>query len=126
MLWVNDVKQLKGTVMDSAAHKELITGYKNADVLYIDDFFKQGKDKFGGAAQPSPAEINLAYDILNHRYLDSRYITIISSERTFSEIEEIDEAIAGRIYECCGDGEYILNVNRGKDHNYRLKKMTNV
>ena len=126
MLWVNDVKQLKSTVMDSEEHEKLLDKYKNVDVLYIDDFFKQGKDKYGTVPQPTSAEIALAYDILNYRYLNKKYITIISSERTLSDILNIDEATGGRIYERCNFGEYILNIKSDRSYNYRLKKVTEI
>lgn len=126
MLWVNEVKQLKSTVMDSEEHNKLLDKYKNVDVLYIDDFFKQGKDKYGTVPQPTSAEIALAYEILNYRYLNKKYITIISSERTLSDILDIDEATGGRIYERCNFGEYILNIKTDRSYNYRLKKVTEI
>ena len=126
MLWVNEVKQLKSTVMDSEEHNKLLEKYKNVDVLYIDDFFKQGKDKYGTVPQPTSAEIALAYEILNYRYLNKKYITIISSERTLSDILNIDEATGGRIYERCNFGEYILNIKTDRSYNYRLKKVTEI
>lgn len=44
-------------------------------------------------------DINLAFELINHRYLDSTKSTIISSERTMEELMSIDEALGGRIYE---------------------------
>lgn len=78
-------------------------------------------DEFGN---PTPADINLAMEIINYRYNlsrsnDQRMITIISSEKTISELREIDEALTGRIKEMAG--EWIITLS-GKDKNYRFKE----
>ena len=52
------------------------------------------------------------------RTTKQRMITIISSERTVSELREIDEALAGRIKEMAG--EWIITIY-GKDKNYRFR-----
>ena len=40
MLWLSDIKELKGTVNDYENHKNLMKKYRETEVLYIDDFFK--------------------------------------------------------------------------------------
>ena len=54
------------------------------------------------------------------------YERLISSERTLSDILNIDEATGGRIYERCNFGEYILNIKSDRSYNYRLKKVTEI
>lgn len=125
MLWLNDVKQLKNTVNDYETHSELMEKYKKATVLYIDDFFKNGKDKDGCTQPPTPSDIQMAYDIINYRY-NNDLTTIISSERTSFEISSIDEAVAGRILEKCNFGEYAVNVGKDVSKNYRMKSVVSL
>lgn len=90
MLWRDEAVKMKGNV-NEPFYEEKMRQYKTADVLYIDDFFKTG-----GA--PTAGDINLAFEIINHRYNTSRQ-TIISSEKRLGEILDIDEAIGSRIGE---------------------------
>ncbi len=147
MLWLNDVKELKSTVNDYSAHKKLIEKYKETEVLYIDDFFKTGKEKDGVVSLPTSADIQIAYDIakgysnfcftkilvqkdisqclfVNYRYINENLITIISSERSIDDIFKVDEAIAGRILECTDYGKYSINIKPDKNKNYRRKNIT--
>lgn len=89
-LWRDDAVKIKAAVMDRDAYAEMIEPLKAVPVLYIDDFLK---------GKVGEADVNLAFELINARYLDSRKRTIISSERTLPEIMQIDEAIGSRIYE---------------------------
>lgn len=120
MLWVNESKNLKNTINDYEKHNELLDRCQKADVLYIDDFFKSGKDKDGKIQKPTSADIQLAYDILNFRYCNSKLIIIISSERLLNDILEIDEAIAGRIYERANKGEFVISIGKDSEKNQRI------
>jgi DNA replication protein DnaC len=87
-------------------------------VLYIDDLFKCGKN-FGDEIQkPSGGDINIAFEIINGRVAQKKK-TIISSESTLLELFDIDEAIAGRIKQMCG--EYCISISRGDGKNYRKR-----
>ena len=58
------------------------------------------------------------YPILNYRYLN--YLpTLISTECTPQLLIKLDEALAGRILECCGKRFGVVFKN---DCNYRLKQ----
>lgn len=119
MVWVEDANFLKSHKMDSDIYVPLMEEYKNVDVLYIDDFFKSDNN-----AKPTPADINLAMEIINYRYNKARtesrrMITIISSERTLQQLVDYDEAIAGRLKEM--SGEFFVEIT-GKDKNYRFKR----
>lgn len=94
MLWRDDSVRLKSTVSDSEAYAKYINPLKNADVLYIDDFFK---------GTVSDADINLAFELLNTRYNDQKKITIISSEWSAGAILNRDEGIGRRIIERAKD-----------------------
>lgn len=115
MLWQDETVRLKACVMDSEDYQEQMQRLKEIEVLYIDDFFKP----VGDGKAPSPADIRLAYELINYRYNNAGLITIISSERLIGEILDIDEATGGRLVEYAGD--YMINIGRNKARNYRLR-----
>lgn len=121
MLWVDESTKLKSVINDAERYSEIIEPLKRAEVLYIDDFLKIVKGQNGDELKPTAADLKLAYEILNYRYQQSDLITIISSERYVSEIEEIDSAIGSRIYERTKNN--VCNVKRDKKRNYRVKDM---
>lgn len=114
MLWSEESKKLKAIVNDSSYTNE-ISSYKSVNVLYIDDFLKV---KNGEA--PTSADINLAFEIINHRLLNKDKITIISSEKTLDELLEYDEATMSRISKEAG--WYKINIERDRNKNYRLRE----
>lgn len=107
-LWSEAAPALKSLVGDDEAFRERFTPLKDVDLLYIDDFFKLA---------PSPADVRLAFQLLDARYRNSKLMTIISSERTIKEILSIDEALGSRIFERT-KGHYIEIT--GRDKNWRL------
>ena len=117
MLWRDEAGRLKSIVNDEDYGEE-IKLYKNVDVLYIDDLFKTGRTGDQVKQRPTQADINLAFEILNNRSIQKK-ITIISSECVLTDLIDIDEAIAGRIKQKCGD--YCINIAPDKKKNYRLK-----
>lgn len=96
------------------ARKEDITDkkerMKTVPVLYWDDLFKLPKDL-------KNFEIELAFEVLNYRYLNL-LPTIISSELTPEQLIKIDEATGSRITERAKGHLIILE---GKGLNYRLE-----
>ncbi len=114
MLWIEDAKELKSLATDHSEYQKRIGKYKNVDVLYIDDFLKVKKGE-----EPTAADISLAFEILNHRFLCDDKITIISSEKTLNDILKYDEATMSRIYQ--QSGNYKININNDINKNYRLK-----
>lgn len=108
LLWNADTRELKQNLDDSEAFNRI----KTCELLYIDDLFK---DREG--AEPSSADIRLAFEILDHRY-NNTLSTIISSEKSFTELVTIDSAIAGRIKEMCGD--LLISIGRDSKKNYRF------
>ena len=120
MSWITEATKLKQNKMNPEIYEKEIQKLQNIEVLYIDDLFKG----CNGDSKPTPADINLAMEIINYRYNlsrsnEQRMITIISSEKTISELREIDEALTGRIKEMAG--EWIITLS-GKDKNYRFKE----
>lgn len=108
MLWRDEAVRIKACVTDDEEYHRLVNPLKTIKCLYIDDFFK---------GNITPADINLAFEILNSRYNDRKLITIISSEKTIEDLLNIDEAIGSRIYER-SKGYYVRVTG---DKNWRLK-----
>ena len=99
--WIREVRML---LNDGGS----IASWQKVEVLYIDDLFK--------GRTPSENDINICYELLNHRY-NNALTTIISSEMLFSQLMNIDEAIAGRIKEMC---EVIIEIHKDENKNFRL------
>lgn len=114
MIWAEESKRLKAIVNDKD-YDDAIKIFKNVDVLYIDDFLKTKKGE-----QPTAADINLAFEIINHRLFDEEKITIISSEKLLDDLIDYDEATMSRIYQLTG--EYKLNIKTDRKKNMRLKQ----
>ena len=116
-----DGKKLKGIVNEADEYSAELGRLQTIEVLYIDDFFKPvtAEDRDGNlrTVPPSPADIRIAFEILNYRYIN-RLPTIISSEWHLSELADMDEATASRIAERCG--EYAMVIGRDKKRNHRL------
>lgn len=106
MLWVEEAPAAKAAV-NEPEYKEIVSGYQKADVLYIDDLFKNSV---------TDADIRLAFQILDYRYRNSM-CTIISSEHTLDEIYSIDKALGGRIAETA----FNINIQKDSKKDYRLK-----
>lgn len=121
MLWRDDVVKLKANVNDSEAYDNMMHELKTADVLYIDDLFKTGKNNDGMPQKPTGADINIAFELLNYRYNNPELITLISSESRVKDILDIDEAIGGRIAERTIQFGYGINIKPDRNKNYRLK-----
>lgn len=121
MLWRDEITRLKASVNDAPVYADLMHELKDSPVLYIDDLFKSGKGPDGKPAMPTTADVNAAFEIINYRSLNPELITIISSERTLSELEEIDSATAGRIAHKAKAGGYCLSIRRDPAKNYRMK-----
>lgn len=119
MVWVDVVQKLKRLIGNDERYTSVLNTYKNAPVLYIDDFLKPVRNRDGSMVVAIEADLKIAFEIINYRYINS-LITIFSSENHFPELESIDEAIASRIYESAGE-DFIVNVGRGDDRNVRYR-----
>lgn len=113
MLWTEESKRLKANVNDDSYGK-LISQYKDAEVLYIDDFLKVPRGD-----TPTLADLKLAFEIINHRVINRNAITIISSEKMLDELINYDEATMSRIYQ--ETGIYKLAIEPDSKKNYRLR-----
>lgn len=116
MLWRDEATRLKGCMSDGTYAAE-VNRFKTAPLLYVDDLFKTGRGEGQHRQRPSAADLNLAFEILNARYV-SRKPTVISSESTLTEIIGFDPAIGGRVKEMCG--RFVINLAEDSGKNHRL------
>lgn len=106
--WREDSIKLKDYVFNCPEkYMTILDSYKRTDVLVIDDLFK---------GNPSEADIKLAFEIINHRYIN-RKATLITSEKTTVELVKIDEAVGSRIFEMTGS--YGINIKKNEKFNAR-------
>ncbi len=117
MPWCQDAPKLKLGRYEDKAAIALLENIKTAPVLYIDDLLKTPAGP-QGRANPTNADITLAFEIINHRYLQ-KLPTVISTELYPEELKAIDEAMAGRIME--RSREYTLRIVRLPGKDYRMK-----
>lgn len=122
MLWRDEITKIKSAVTDFSEYTRLVDPLKTVDVLYIDDLFKTGNVAKTETFSPTIADVNVAFEILNSRYVNDNLITVISSELTVQELVKIDEAIAGRILEKSGLNKYCLNIHKNPSKNFRFRK----
>lgn len=113
LVWPKEVKTLKA-LLNEREYDQYISSFVNAEVLYIDDFFKQRQ-----GSEPTSADVNIAFEILNARLCDPCKITIISSELVFDKLLTYDEGTISRIAEMAGS--FLLNISTDRNKNYRLK-----
>lgn len=104
--WRDDSVHLK-SILNTPEYKEEVDKLIKVPILYIDDFFK---------GTVSDADINLAFQILNGRYNDSKKRTIISTELSMEQIFLRDEAVGGRIFE--RSRGFIVSA---PDENFRMR-----
>lgn len=113
MKWVDDSRHLKSIINDAESYENSINRFLSADVLYINDLFKN---------DVSDADIRLAFEIIDGR-CSIRKPMIISSERTLEYIRDAKdrqgEAIAGRLLQATGGGKYRIDLT-GQDKNFRM------
>ena len=113
--WRGDIPAIKAKVNDAEAYAEAMHPLKTVRALYIDDFLK---------GSVTDADKNIAFDLLNARYIDPDAITIISTERSLDELNQLDSATAGRIAQRCG--RYIVNIKPDPAKNYRFRGVVSI
>lgn len=108
VVWGVIAKELKHDMFSPTGSRQLLGKLQRVKVLYIDDLLK---------GVYNDQDISLLFDLINYRYSND-LITLITSERLFGELMDIDSAIAGRIKEKAKD--FIIQII-GDGKNYRLK-----
>lgn len=120
MPYLEAIRELKANSMNDSYDK-LISRYKDAEVLIMDDLFKDKVKKGMLVGELTEVDMKHIYPVINVRY-SNKMPTLISTECTPQILMELDEALAGRILEMCGK-EY--GIVFGKDCNYRLREFCN-
>ena len=101
--------ELKRLILTDEYYKKMRL-YQNCEYLYIDDLFKGlRKDK-------ESADVAIMFEILDYR-ARNKLATILSTEKSISELLDIDEAVGGRINQMCG--EWKIEVKKDQKKNYR-------
>lgn len=114
MMWKDEATKLKAIINDHAEYGKRIEELTKAPVLYIDDLFKTQS-----GVKPTPADVSLAFQIINARYQDKKFVTIFSCELPIRSLIEIDEAVGSRIAE--RSKAYYLYIAKDIEKNWRLK-----
>ena len=122
MPYLEGMRELKACAMDLEYYIKLSTKYQKAEVLIIDDLFKDKIQNGKLIGTLTEADMKHIYPIINYRYLN-RLPIIISTECTADMLEQLDEALAGRIIESCGDN---ITTIKGSKYNYRMKNLNQV
>ena len=107
MPYRSSITNLKQSILDEENYQREINIYKNAQVLMIDDLFK---------GRLTESDINIIYEILDYRYFKSLPV-IVTTEKSISDLLEIDEAIGSRLYEM---SKNYLTEMVGDKLNYRI------
>lgn len=125
MPYLEAMRELKANAMDDEYYQTLLDRYTRAQVLIIDDLFKDKvkngqiiKDKYGHSSGLNEADMKHIMPIINYRYIN-HLPTLVSTECTPDMLLELDEALAGRILERCGDN---MMVFQGAQYNFRMRK----
>lgn len=102
----DEIPRLKRYSLDDRYYSQKMDAWQTVPVLYIDDLFKKG----------TTADIGIMFELLDYRARNDLR-TIISTELSFAELLAIDEAVAGRIIEKCGD--WLIQIEKDNNKNQR-------
>ena len=119
MPYTEAIMGLKGNAKDFEKYTTLLEKYKNAEVLVIDDLFKDKVRNGNIIADMTEIDMKHIYPLLNYRYYND-LITIVSTECTPEMLEKLDGALAGRVME---RAENNIVIFCGDEYNYRLRNI---
>lgn len=106
------ITQIKQVAMDNEEYQKELNKYKTAKILLIDDLFKFAVSN----NRVNYADMRIIFEIINYRYLNQAPI-IISSEYTWEQLIDFDDATGSRIVEMCKPNIYTFE---GTHLNYRI------
>ncbi len=118
MPYLEAIRELKVNSMNEEYYSTLSNRYKRAKVLVIDDLYKDKIKHSKLVGDLTEADMKHIYPILNFRYAN-KLPTLFSTECTPEMLIDLDEALAGRILESCGE---FITTFQGREFNYRLRK----
>ena len=110
--WTDFISSLKRNMMADNAKgvSDYLEYVKGVDVLFIDELLKKFNE----------TDLKYLIEIINYRYTNDLK-TIITSEKTISELLDIDEATFSRLIE--KSKKYITIIPNDRSKNYRLKEV---
>jgi DNA replication protein DnaC len=117
MQWVTDSRRIKALINDEELDEDILDKLKNAEVLFVDDLFKQGH-KSGERPRPTDSDIRIAFEIFNARYTMNRPTIITSEWFLTDELQEMDNGVFSRVLQKANG--WITEVKRDKGRNYRM------
>jgi DNA replication protein DnaC len=100
MPYLGVIRELKAKVTDDEKYSKFLSRYQKAEVLIIDDLFKDKVRKNKAACELTEEDFKHIYPVINYRYYNN-LPTVFSSESTPNILLELDEALGGRILERC-------------------------
>ena len=115
--WLTDARKLKGYAAEPEEYEELLHRFNRANILYIDDLFKSKRND-GSGLNPSDADIKLAFELLNGRYVENKIVVISSEWLLTSDLMDIDEGTFSRVFEKTRG--FRVEVKREKGRNFRM------
>jgi len=118
MPYLEVMRELKANVNDDEYYLKLSRRYQKPKLLIIDDLFKDKVNKGKLIGELKDTDVKHIYPIINYRYLNNLPM-LVSSECTPNMLLDLDEALAGRILESCGNN---ITVFKGPSYDYRIKK----
>lgn len=110
----DEIRELKYHQTDRDYMNKEFLKFKNAQILFIDDLFKN-LDKVTDY-EKIKSEIEVVYEIINYRYNQKKPL-IVTTELDINRLMKVDKAIASRILEM-SKGHWIKFD--GVDLNYRI------
>lgn len=120
MPYLEAIRELKANAMNDEYYIKISERFKRAELLIIDDLFKDKVKKGKLVAELNEADMKHIYPIINYRY-SNKLPTLISTECNPNMLMNLDEALAGRILERCGTNFGIVFNDKC---NYRLRQFT--
>jgi len=109
MSYIDAITELKQNVLNGEVYQNKIRKYKGAEILVVDDLFKNGYTE---------SDLRIMSEIINYRYIN-KLPMMFSSEYLLTDLISIDKAIGGRVKETSQN--YLYEIT-GVENNYRMKK----
>ncbi len=114
MLWTAEADRIKTWSKNPQVLDDVLEPLLYVDVLYVDDLFK-GAAKYEGRLSPTAADMKLAFEIFNARYINGLR-TVISCEWDLLDLVDMDQGTFSRVYERCRKFVVCVAPDRSKNH----------
>lgn len=117
MPYIEVMQELKANAMDEENYLKIQSKYTTAELLIVDDLFKDKVKKGALIGELKETDMKHIYPIINYRYIN-HLPTIYSSECDPDMLMDLDGALAGRILEPSS----VVVFEKCKENDYRLRK----